>query len=110
MFHGKPPHPGNAHPPAEVQDERGILRELTWADLVARLKASRGGRDVFGEADEAMDASFDATCARRIAAHHNGKSSVNLEDSSYGKEARRRRPQGMKGAGSGFAPGSRGSK
>ena len=110
MFHGKPPQPGHAHPLADVQDEAGILRELTWADLVARLKASRGGRDASDSSEEAGDASFDATCARRIAAHHNGKSSVNLEGSSYGKEARRRRPQGMKGAGSGFAPGSRGSK
>ena len=110
MFHGKPPHPGNAHPPAEVQDERGILRELTWADLVARLKASRGGRDASDSSEEAGDASFDATCARRIAAHHNGKSSVNLEDSSYGKVERAKRPQGTKGAGDGFAPGLRGSR
>ena len=104
MFQDKPPRPVDAHPLAEVQDEAGILREMTWADLVARLKASRGRRDAFGEADEEVDASFDATCARRIAAHHNGKPSVNLEASSYGKVAPCRRPEGMKGAGSGFAP------
>ena len=85
MFHGKPPQPGHAHPLADVQDEAGILRELTWADLVARLKASRGGRDASDSSEEAGDASFDATCARRIAAHHNGKSASNPDDLGNGK-------------------------
>jgi hypothetical protein len=103
MFQGKPPRPGDARPLPDVQDESGFLRELTWADLVARLRASRGRREGFEHVNDGMDASFDATCARRIAAHHSGKQAVNLEDSSSGKEADRT-PPGLKGAGGDFVP------
>jgi hypothetical protein len=104
MFQGKPPRSGDAQPLPVVQEESGFLHELTWADLVARLRASRGRRGAFEQAGDGVDASFDATCARRIAAHHSGKQAVNLEDSSNGKVAGRTPDQGWKGAGADCAP------
>lgn len=104
MFEGTPPQSGNAHPLGEEGVEAGFLRELSWADLVARLRVSRCREEAFDPSEEAGDASFDAGCARRIAAHHNGKSSVNLDDSSYGKVTRRTGPVDVKSPGSGFAP------
>jgi hypothetical protein len=104
MFEGKPPRTGDARPLSEEGEAGGFLRELTWADLVARLRVSRCRSDAFDSSEEAGDASFDATCARRIAAHHNGKASVNLDNSSYGKVTQRTAPIEMKSPGSGFAP------
>lgn len=99
MFQGKPPQPGDARPLSVVQEEGDFLRKMTWADLVALLKASRAQRTACEQAGEGMEASFDATCAKRIAALHGGKQAVNLEGSSYGKEARRTGNEGWKGAG-----------
>lgn len=110
MFQGKPPRPGDARPLSVVQEESGFLRELTWADLVAALRASRARRNACEQAGDGAEASFDATCARRIAAHHSGKQAVNLEDSSNGKEARRTPGGGWKGPGADCAPGLRGHK
>src|SRR5688572_30578550 len=104
MFQGKPPRPGDAQPPSVVQEESGSLRELTWADLVALLRASRARRGALEQAGDGADASFDATCARRIAAHHSGKHAVNLEASSYRKGAGRTAGEGWKGAGADCAP------
>ncbi|MBN9505276.1 MAG: hypothetical protein J0I69_04550 [Altererythrobacter sp.] len=104
MFQGKPPLPGDARPLSVVQEEGDFLRKLTWADLVALLKASRARRAAGEQAGDGMEASFDATCARRIAAHHGGKQAVNLEGSSSGKEVRRRPDEGCKGAGADCAP------
>ena len=87
MFEGKPPQAGAARPVGQESWEGDALRELTWADLVARLAATRGGGSVVARTDES-EASFDASSARRIAAHHNGKQTVNLEDSSYRKGLR----------------------
>jgi hypothetical protein len=105
MFQGKPPRPGDARPLSVVQEESGFLRELTWADLVAALKASRARRDTVPDrAGDGVDASFDATCAKRIAAQHSGKQAVNLEGSSYGKEAGHTLGEEQKGAGADNAP------
>ena len=84
MFEGKLPIAAEALPYGEPQDG-DALRLLSWADLVARLSAARELRASFAGRPAGSDASFDAGSARRIAAHHNGKHGVNLEDSSYGK-------------------------
>jgi len=110
MFHGKPPSPDDARPLGEVQDDGCSLRELTWADLVARLKYSQGRRGIADCAEEGFDASFDATCARRIAAHLNGKHGVYHEISSNGKEAGGTGAEEMRGVGRESAPGLRGSQ
>jgi len=105
MFEGKPPLPGNARPlPQEWEGE--ALRELTWADLVARLSASRGVRGTVEPADEGGEASFDALSARRLAAHHNGKWPVNPDDLADGKAPQRTAAQ-ISGDGSEFAPDAR---
>ena len=82
------PRQADVHP---LEEERGsgALRELTWAELVSRLAASRGIR---GEEfhDAGGDASFDAGSARRIAAHHNGKEFGNHDGLAHGKQPPRR--------------------
>jgi hypothetical protein len=84
MFEGKPPRTADALPLEERQDGDS-LRPLSWGDLVARLSAARELRASFGGRAADSDASFDASSARCVAALHNGKHPVNLEDSSYGK-------------------------
>jgi len=88
MFEGKLPRPAEARPLEDGPDGE-VMRALSWSDLVARLAASRDLRASFAGAEQPADASFDADSARRIAAHHNGKQAVNLEDLSY-----RKAPQG----------------
>lgn len=95
MFEGKPPLPGESRPLGE-RDE--ALRPLSWSDLVARLSAARDLRASFapgegGKIDSA--ASFDAGCARRIAAHHVGKDSVNLDNSGNRKTTESTAPDGV---------------
>src|SRR5690606_13513964 len=84
MFEGKPPSSAVAHPVQEPQ-ERDPLRPLSWSELVARRAAARDLRASFGEGAQGADGSFDARSARRIAAHHHGKQSVNLDDLGNGK-------------------------
>ena len=84
MFEGKPPSSAAAHPFGEPQDGES-LRPLSWSDLVARLAAARDLRGSLGDDAPPADGSFDAGCARRIAAQHNGKHSVNLDDLGNGK-------------------------
>lgn len=96
MFEGKPPLSGESRPLGEWDGE--ALRPLSWGDLVARLSAARDLRAAFepgegGPADSA--ASFDAGCARRIAAHHNGKDAVNLDSSADGKGPESTAPDGV---------------
>lgn len=113
MFEGKHPLKGDARPLGEEGDQGEFLRELTWADLTARLEASRSRGEAAEQAQDAGDASFDASCARRIAAHHNGKCDVNHDGSSYGKEPEGRGlegPEQVKDAGNGIVPVPRGSK
>ena len=86
MFEGKLPNSAEAQP-LDGGPDGEVLRTLSWHDLVARLAASRDLRASCAAAGEGADASFDAGCARRIAAHHNGNHDVNLEDSSYRKAA-----------------------
>ena len=84
MFEGKPPRVAESG----LFDEpvgSDVLRTLSWNDLVARLAAARELRGAFAGVGEAGDASFHAGSAARIAAHHNGKQSINLDDSSNGK-------------------------
>ena len=84
MFEGNPPRQADAHSLEEERDS-GALRELTWAELVSRIAASRGIRgEEFVEAGG--DASFDAGFARRIAAHHNGKGFGNHDGLAHGKQ------------------------
>jgi hypothetical protein len=87
MFEGKPPRIAESAL-FDEQSESDVLRTLSWNDLVARLAAARDLRASFAGAGELSDASFDAGSARRIAAHHNGKHSINLDDSSNGKGPR----------------------
>jgi hypothetical protein len=113
MFEGKHPLKGEAHSLDKEGGEGEFLRELTWADLTARLEASRGRNEAAGQGQDAGDASFDATCARRIAAHHNGKCGVNHDGSSYGKEPEGtglEGPEQVKDTGNGIVPVPRGSK
>ena len=84
MFEGKLPTPVEALPLGELQDGE-VLRPLSWSDLVARLSQARDLRASLEGAPVASDASFDAGSARRIAAHHNGKHGVNLDDLGNGK-------------------------
>lgn len=87
MFEAKPPRPEAARPlPAEPWED-DALRQLTWADLVARLSATRGAYPAAGDVEDGCEASFDASCARRIAAHHHGKHPVNSDSSTNGKGA-----------------------
>ena len=92
MFEGKPPeahtgrNSGSGAPPEED------LRVLSWSDLVARLEAARDLREQISAGEEAGVASFDAHCARRLAAQHdfeegNGKQAVNPDDLANGKWA-----------------------
>lgn len=78
MFEGKPPslHEAPSHADADIEP----LRPLSWTDLVARLAAVRELRASLRGSAEAAEGSFDASSARCIAAHHNGKHSVNLDD------------------------------
>ena len=89
MFEGKLPRADEALPLEDAQDGE-TLRSLSWTDLVARLSAARELRASYAGRAAGSEASFDAGSARRIAAHHNGKHGVNLEDSSY-----RKGPHGM---------------
>lgn len=84
MFEGKPPRIAEALP-LEEQQAGEALRPLSWDDLVARLSAARDLRASLGGSASVPRASFDAGSARRIAAHHNGKHPVNLDDSGNGK-------------------------
>ena len=84
MFEGKPPRTADALPLEEPQHGES-LRPLSWGDLVARLSAAREVRASYRGAGAAVDASFDAGSARRIAAHHNGKHGINLDDLGNGK-------------------------
>ena len=59
----------------------GALRAVAWSELAAKLAAARDLRASL----EGSEASFDAGSARRIAAHHNGKSSINPDDLGNGK-------------------------
>jgi hypothetical protein len=81
MFEGKPPSSAEALPLEEPQEGEN-LRPLSWSDLVARLTAARALRESI---EGGPAASFDASSARCIAAHHNGKHIVNPEDSGSGK-------------------------
>ena len=102
MFEGKLPTPAEALPLGEPQDGES-LRPLSWGDLVARLSAARELRASFAGRPAGSDASFDAGSARCIAAHHNGKHGVNLEDSSYRKGPQGIADQAVHGASSGVA-------
>jgi hypothetical protein len=102
MFEGKLPRVAEAEPFGEPVDS-DVLRTLSWNDLVARLAAARELRGAFAGAGEAGDASFHAGSAARIAAHHNGKHSINLDDSSNGKGAGGKAGSAVHGAPSGVA-------
>lgn len=106
MYEAKPPRLGDAHPLQEESWEDEALRELTWADLVARLSASRCLKGEFVPTEGEGEASFDASCARRIAAHHQGDSPINPEFSSYGKEPRHTAASAVYGPGSTFVAGA----
>lgn len=84
MFEGKPPSPAGTLPLADHEDDQP-LRPLSWTDLVARLAAARELRISLGGGTSTVEGSFHAGSARRIAAHHNGKHSINLDDLGNGK-------------------------
>ena len=84
MFEGKPPRAADALPLEEPREGES-LRPLSWGDLVARLTAARAVRESSEGGAAGSEASFHARSARCIAAHHNGKHGVNLEDLANGK-------------------------
>jgi hypothetical protein len=102
MFEGKPPKAADALPSEEPQDGES-LRPLSWTDLVARLTAARDLRASYHGAGEAAEGSFDASSARRVAAHHNGKHPVNLDDLGNGKGPTGTADQAVHGSASGVA-------
>ena|SRR5688500_11323915 len=102
MFEGKPPRIVEALPLGEQADGES-LRPLSWGDLVARLAQARELRASLDGVPAASDASFDAGSARCIAAHHNGKHSVNLDDLGNGKDTQGTAHQALHGAVSGVA-------
>ncbi len=85
MFEGKPPRPRDARALGDEPHDIDALRPLSWGDLVARLSAARDLRPPCEHGEAGGEASFDASSARRIAAHHNGKHDVNLDVSGNGK-------------------------
>ena len=102
MFEGKPPKIVEAQPFGETQDG-DVLRPLSWGDLVARLAQARDLRASLEGALPESDASFDAGSARCIAAHHNGKHAVNLDDLGNGKGPQGTAHHAVDGAASGVA-------
>jgi hypothetical protein len=102
MFEGKPPSATNALPLDEPREGES-LRPLSWGDLVARLTAARAVRESSEDGAAGSEASFHPGSARCIAAHHNGKHGVNLEDSSYGKGPDGIADQAVHGAATGVA-------
>ena len=102
MFEGKPPATADAYRLEEPQEGES-LRPLSWSDLVARLSQARDLRASLEGAPVASDASFDAGSARRIAAHHNGKHGVNLDDLGNGKGPEGTADQAVHGADTGVA-------
>lgn len=108
MFEGKPPRPGQARPLVTEPWQTDALRELSWADLVARLSASRGirGGEQVGDQSVGIEASFDADCARRIAALHNGEQLINPDDSGNGKVPGATATQALNSARAGAFPGA----
>jgi hypothetical protein len=102
MFEGKPPRVAEANPVGEPVDS-DVLRTLSWNDLVARLAAARELRGAFAGVGEGGDASFHPGSAARIAAHHSGKQSINLDDSSNGKGARAKAGSAANGTPAGVA-------
>ncbi len=81
MFEGKPPRPEQAGP-LDGPSEGHALRPLEWAELASRLAAARELRASLHSGDAEGEASFDPCCARRIAAHRDGKEPVNPDDSA----------------------------
>ena len=89
--------------PLEEPRDGDSLRPLSWTDLVARLSAARELRASYQSAGEAAEGSFDAGSARRVAAHHNGKHPVNLDDLGNGKGPAGTANQAVQGSASGVA-------
>lgn len=85
MFEGKPPRPRDARALDDEPRDIDALRPLNWGDLVARFSEAQHVRASLDDADPSEEASFDASSARRIAAHHSGKQDVNLDVSGNGK-------------------------
>ncbi len=106
MFEGKPPFSGEARPLTEGERDSEALRPLSWTDLVRRLSAARELRASLGPVEDGGEGSFDAGCARRIAAHHNGKPAVNLDDSTNGKGLGGTAIEEVDGARTGTVPGA----
>lgn len=98
MFEGKPPRPRDARALDDEQQDFETLRPLSWGDLVARFSAARELRSSCDEAGDCGEASFDASSARRIAAHHNGKHDINPDISGNGKSPARRATRAAFGA------------
>jgi hypothetical protein len=87
MFEGKPPLPATSLPLEGEGCETAGLRPLRWDELVARLSAARELHADWPGGDPGGEGSFDADSARKIAAHNNGKPSINLEGSANLKSA-----------------------
>ncbi len=85
MFEGKPPLNPHGCTPDKDSDQSANLRELTWADLRARLEAASELRASMERGDSHPGASFDAGFASCIASRENGKDAVNPDDLANGK-------------------------
>lgn len=93
MFEGKLPVPSGLSGDERGESVREELCPIEWSELVARLAAARDLRRELAASSDAAMASFDAHCARQIAASHeftpgNGKHGVNPEDLANGKGPR----------------------
>jgi len=85
MFEGKPPLVPQGHASQGDCGQSAQLRELTWADLRARLEAAQELRTSMGRENHQPKASFDAGFASCLASRQNGKEAVNPDDSANGK-------------------------
>ncbi|WAT17247.1 hypothetical protein OZN62_09930 [Aurantiacibacter sp. MUD11] len=93
MFEGKPPAALDSRNSATGTAPEDALCELTWTDLVTKLKAARELRAELAHGEDALLASFDAGSARHLASHldalrqYDDERGVNPDDLGNGKGA-----------------------
>ena len=90
MFEGKPPTLPSDRARDSGEPAVDELCPLDWSDLKAKLAAMRDRQREIERPEIGSDASFDAHCARRIAAHQDrfedgGEPDVNPDDLANGK-------------------------
>ena len=94
MFEG----PLHVNASEESGSEAPILRQLRWTDLVARLAATRGIREVAHDAGDDQHASFNAF---HLGGEEKGQRYVNRDALAHGKLTRVGSPHTADNAGEG---------